>query len=102
MAKKSQKPKSTNPLVDFDLNDLHPDTGFKSKPLLLQAKGICVVLEDDMKKVDLEAVMNAIRQLKGVAVVKYIDFNGFHDYPNRTRVKMEIRAQIKDLLDLGE
>lgn len=98
MARK--KVKSTSPLVDLDLNTLQPKSDFASKPLLRQAKGICVVLEDDFKKDDLEAIMEAIRQLKKVAVVKYIDFDGFHDYPNRTRVKLELRAQLKEILDL--
>lgn len=100
MAKKSQK--SINPLIDLDLNELQPKSNFASKPVLLRAKGICVVLNDDTRKDDLEAIMNAIRQLKGVVAVKYIDFNGFHDYPNRTRVKLEIREQFKDILDLEE
>lgn len=90
--------KSTNPLVDADLNSLRPKSDFVRESLS-EAKGICVVLEDDMKKEDLEVVMSAILQLKGVAVVKYIDFDGFHDYPNRTRVKMELRKQLNDLLE---
>ena len=96
------KKKSTNPLVELDLNELQPKSDFADKTVLLKAKGICVVLEDDFKKNDLEAVMDAIRQLKRVAAVKYIDFNGFHDYPNRTRVKLELRAELKEILDLGE
>ena len=63
------------------------------------AKGICVVLEEDTAKKDLEAVMEAIRLLNGVAVVKYIDLKAFHDFSNRTRAKMELRKELGKIVE---
>lgn len=88
---------------ELDFNDLHPKSDNKEDNRIYhEAKAICVVLEKDTKKSDLDAVMAAIEQLKGVAVVKFIDLTAFHDYPNRVRVKMEIRKKIDNLLDIGD
>ena len=84
----------------LDLNDYQEKSDFDKKTPNHKAKAICVVLEEDTAKRDLTAVMAAIAQLKGVAVVKFVDLDAFHNYPNRTRAKMEIRAKIDTLLDL--
>jgi len=88
------------PDPDLDLNDYQKKSDFDNKTPKDKAKAICVVLEEDTKKKDLTAVMAAIAQLKGVAVVKFVDLDAFHDYPNRTQEKMEIRAKINKILDL--
>ena len=97
MVKKMVKPADAEHL---DFNDLQPRSDFTNREVYNDAKAICVVLDEDTKKRDLDAVMAAISQLKGVAVVKFVDLNAFHDYPNRTRAKMEIREKISELLEL--
>ncbi len=88
------------PDPDLDLNDYQATSDFDNKTPKDKAKAICVVLEEDTAKKDLTAVIAAIAQLKGVAVVKFVDLDAFHDYPNRTRAKMELRAKIDTLLNL--
>lgn len=85
---------------NLDLNDIQPKSNFPPSGPSLKAKGICVVLDKDADKEDLEATIQAISLLKGVAVVKYIDFDAFHDYSNRTRAKMELLGEIGETLKL--
>lgn len=69
------------------------------KKVYHKAKGICVVLEDDMLKEDVDPLMDAIRLLAGVLEVNYIDFDGFNDYPNRTRARIELKNELKAVLE---
>ncbi len=85
---------------NLDLNDIQPESNFPPAKPSLKAKGICVVLNEDTSKEDLESIMQAIALLKGVAVVKYIDFDAFHDYPNRARAKMELLEELGEALKL--
>lgn len=83
----------------LDFNELQPPRNNDIIGFYHDAKAICVVLDKDTKKSELEATMAAIAQLKGVMVVKFIDLDMLHDYPNRVRAKIEIRKQIGKLLD---
>ena len=97
MVKKMVKPEDIKAL---DLNTFQPRSDFVDRGIHLDAKAICVVLDEDTKKSDLDAVMTAIAQLKGVAVVKFVDLSAFHDYSNRTRAKIEIRKKIGKILEV--
>lgn len=73
------------------------DTVEDSRP---RAKGLCVTLEDGTLKIDLEPLMDAIRQLKNVRSVDFIDDEGMTDHINRILVRDEYRAKLKDLVGL--
>jgi len=72
----------------------------KSKKKWPKAKGLCVTLEDGTLKIDLEPLMDAIRQLKNVRSVDFIDDEGMTDHINRILVRDEYRAKLKDLVGL--
>jgi len=72
-----------------------------SKKVWMKAKGICVVLEKDTLKMDLEPLMDAIRQLKNVHSATFIDDEGMTDHINRIRVRDEYRVKLKELVGLG-
>lgn len=65
-----------------------------------KAKGLCVTLEDGTLKIDLEPLMDAIRQLKNVRSVDFIDDEGMTDHINRILVRDEYRAKLKKLVGL--
>ena len=71
-----------------------------SKKAWVKAKGICVTLEDNTLKMDLNPLMDAIRQLKNVRSVEFIDDEGMTDHINRIRVRDEYRAKLKELVGL--
>ncbi len=71
-----------------------------SKKEWLKAKGICVVLEEDTLKMDLNPLLAAIEQLKNVHSAKFIDDEGMTDHINRIRVRDEYRAKLKRLVGL--
>lgn len=62
-----------------------------------KAKGICVVLEDDIDKGKLEDLLLAIKQFRHVLTAEFID-SGFDDHVNRIRVKEEIQQKMKDII----
>ncbi len=97
MVKKMIKPADAEKL---DLNDFQAKSNYDKPDAVSHiAKGICVVLEEDTSKKDLAAVMEAIKLLKGVAVVKYIELKAFHDYANRTQAKIELRKALGEILE---
>lgn len=71
-----------------------------SKKVWMKAKGICVVLEEDTLKRDLEPLLAAIEQLKNVHSATFIDNEGMADHINRIRVRDEYRVKLKDLVGL--
>lgn len=71
-----------------------------SKKTWMKAKGICVVLEEDTLKRDLEPLISAIEQFKNVHSVKFIDDEGMTDHINRIRVRDEYREKLKRLVGL--
>lgn len=71
-----------------------------AKKNFLKAKGICVVLEDDISKADIKHLITAIEQLKNVQSAKFIDYEGFDDYINRVRVRDEFRDKLKKVIGL--
>ena len=76
------------------------DTVKKSKKKWLNAKGICVTLDDNTLKIDLDPLMDAIRQLKNVRSVEFIDDENMTDHINRILVRDEYRAKLKKLVEL--
>lgn len=70
------------------------------KKTWMKAKGICVILEDKTIKMDLDPLMDAIRQLKNVRSVEFIDDEGMTDHINRIKVRDEYRAKLKELVGL--
>lgn len=62
------------------------------------AKGICVVLDDDYDKDKIKELLLAIKQFKGVLTADWIDV-GFDDHCNRSRMKVELRDQIRKGLE---
>ncbi len=72
----------------------------KSKKKWLTAKGICVTLDDNTLKIDLDPLMDAIRQLKNVRSVEFIDDENMTDHINRILVRDEYREKLKKLVGL--
>lgn len=83
------------------MSDLAEDAKKKpSKKEWLKAKGICVVLEVDTLKRDLEPLIAAIEQLKNVHSATFIDDEGMTDHINRIKVRAEYREKLKRLVEL--
>ena len=72
----------------------------KPKKKWLNAKGLCVILDDSTLKIDLDPLMDAIRQLKNVHSVEFIDDEGMTDHINRILVRDEYREKMKGILGL--
>ncbi len=70
----------------------------KKKKRSHNTKGICVVLDADYDKTKVEDLLSAIKLLKGVLTADFLDV-GFDDHCNRSRMKIEIREQIKKGLE---
>lgn len=56
-------------------------------------KGCVVVFEEDLRVDDAEALLGAIRQLRGVAALSTASVSA-DDYINRTRIRQEVEAQV--------
>lgn len=82
---------------EFDLDNVVISTR-PPKPENLQAKGICVVLEEDTDKRKIEELLSAIKQLKGVLAADWIDYD-FDDRCNRIRMKQEFKEELKKGLE---
>lgn len=61
-------------------------------------KGLTVAFEDDIRDDDAEAIISAIRQIRGVAGVVPVEASS-DDWMARMRVKEEIRKEVLALLD---
>lgn len=81
------------------INDVQKAKVLEKKKLSkTKTKGVCVVLEDDFDKHKIEDLLLAICQLKGVAQADWIDYNGFEDYCNRSKIKLELKQKLRDVL----
>lgn len=61
-------------------------------------KGFTVALRHDIREDDAEGVLNAIRQLRGVADVTGVRANS-DDWMNRTRIRQEITGKVMKALE---
>ena len=77
---------------EYDVNNVPGSKPTKQKTL--QAKGICVVLEKDTDKRQIEELLSAIKQLRGVLTADWIDYD-FDDHCNRIRMKVEFKDELK-------
>lgn len=60
-------------------------------------KGFYVALEDDMRVDDAEHILDAVRQLRGVAAVQH-SITEVDDWMNRAKVQNEMRDKIFKVL----
>jgi len=61
-------------------------------------KGCVVAFEEDIRDDDAEAILNAIRMIKGVSVVTG-EVSGPDDWMNRERIRLEIRTKLLAALE---
>ena len=62
-------------------------------------KGLVVTLEQDMRDDDAAGLIDAIRQLRGVAAVEACAVRAVDDYVNQERAKHELRQQLLRILE---
>lgn len=62
-------------------------------------KGFTVTLEEDFNTDNSEAIMQAIRMIKGVSGVDPISLTG-EDHINRIRIKNELRNKFYKFIDI--
>lgn len=60
-------------------------------------KGVYVALDKDYRVDDAEAILEAIKMIKGVSEVA-INVTDFDDWTNRSRIRMELSAKLWEAL----
>ena len=60
-------------------------------------KGIYVALDQDYRVDDAEAILDAIKMIKGVLAVTH-DISDFEDWNHRTRIRNELSAKLWEAL----
>lgn len=60
----------------------------------IQAMGICVVLDEVTTKSQIEDLLLAIKQFKGVLTADWID-DSFEEHSNRIRMKRDFKEEIR-------
>ncbi len=86
---------------EYDVNQVAEHTGDEvaaEKKRSHNTKGICVVLDEDYNKDQIADLIAAVKQLKGVLTADWLDV-GFDDHCNRSRMKVELRNDIKKGLE---
>ena len=65
-----------------------------------RVKALTVVLDDDYREDDVQALAQAIGQMKGVVAVSLLKTD-VTDYANRVRIRAELTGKLFDLLKEG-
>ena len=60
-------------------------------------KGVYVALDRDYRTDDAEAILDAIKMVKGVSDVA-VNITDFDDWTNRSRIRMELSAKLWEAL----
>lgn len=63
-----------------------------------RVKGFYVTLEQDVRVDDVESLVNAVRQLKGVAAVN-VNISNADDWMNRMQLRSQIRRKLYSAID---
>lgn len=63
-----------------------------------RVKGITVSLEQDVRTDDIEPILDAIRQLRGVADVEVV-LSDMNDWMARSRVRSEISGKLLEVYE---
>ncbi len=74
------------------------DTG--TKPMTDRIKGLVVGLDQDYREDDVQAIVDAIKMVKGVASVEQ-SVATVDDYLNRERVRQELVGKVFEALKVG-
>lgn len=60
-------------------------------------KGVYVALDKDYRIDDAEAILDAIKMIKGVSDVA-VNITDFDDWTNRSRIRMELSGKLWEVL----